>query len=106
MTKKNNTNSSLAPETLEQAIEVIAQQSEVIAALNKQITKLEAKAASGNTKPTVEIDGKTYQVNSGVRKGLETFKPADIANDLELATWIVNTKGQDILTLVEEEGGN
>jgi hypothetical protein len=101
MAEKKTTKTTSAPTTLEQALEVIAQQNGVITELNETITKLEKNIANGVNKPTIEIDGKVYEVNSGARVGSEVLSPNAIAENADAAKAILEIEGQSVLTVKE-----
>lgn len=93
--KKETTNSA-APETLEQALDIIAEQSAVIAELNAHIAKLEAKPKTD--KPSVAIGSDVYTIESGAYfKGVE-YSAADLAENKEVCAEILSVDGQTILT--------
>lgn len=102
MAKKKETTQTLAPENLEQALEIIASQEEVIIELNNTITALEKDVANGVTTPTIEINGKKYSVNSAARVGSEVLSPSAIAENAEAAQAILEIEGQQVLTEKED----
>lgn len=96
--KKENTNSA-APETLEQALEIIAEQSAVIGELSAHIAKLEAKPVS--KKPSVALGVHVYVINSGAQINGVSYTAAELAENKEVCEQIVSIEGQTILTMEE-----
>jgi hypothetical protein len=97
MAKSKNNNNSTAPETLEQALEIIGQQNEVIAELNKHIASLEVRTVS--SKPSVAIDANVYTINSGAYfKGID-YTAQELAENKEVCAEILEIDGQTILTV-------
>jgi|GEM_PF-3879401 hypothetical protein len=100
MAKTKNNTESAAPETLEQALEIIAQQTEVIAELNKHIASLEAKPTQ--VKPSVAIGKHVYTINSGAYVDGTKYSAAELAENKEVCGKILEIEGQTILTKEEE----
>lgn len=113
MTKAKNTP---APESLEQALKVIAEQEatidsllaesaenqKIIVDLNKQVSKLEQANAAGEQIATVEIGKQTYQINSATRLDGVILTPKQIAENVDAAKAILEIEGQQVLTLITE----
>lgn len=106
---------NMPPQTLEEALTQLkelevknAELTNLLEEQNDHINKLEAKAAKGGgaQKPTVKVGKKEYEVACGYRgKGGKVFKPAQIAEDTELAASILKIEGQTILMEIESEKG-
>ena len=95
------------PETLESAIETIAEQNEIIAELSKEIAKLESKVveykAGGLVLPEVVIENKTYLVNNGTFNNNTKYTREELAENQSLCESILAIEGQATLTLKTEE---
>lgn len=96
MAKSKNNNNSAAPETLEQALDIIAQQNQIIAEQNAHIAAIEQRSV--NAKPSVAIGVKVYTINSGVYfKGVD-YSAQELAENKEVCAEILEVDGQTILT--------
>ena len=84
-------------ETIEKQNETISEQNELLTEQAKTIAKLEKKVEVGETKPSVEIDGKSYLITCGVRHGGKNLKPAEVAQNEALCKELLAIDGQNIL---------
>lgn len=95
-----------APETLEMAMEIIAGHEATIAEQGEHIANLEAtisKAqAEGKIDAVVEHEGKKYIAVCGVNFDGVNYSKADILENPEVITKILEISGQGILKLQED----
>ena len=102
------------PETIEEALEMIAkheatieEQKELIAELNSNNSDLEKKIAEYKTgvpiMPEVEINGVKYQVNNGSRIDGKNYTREELAANIKACESILAISGQLTITPVKLE---
>ena len=79
-----------APETLEEALTIIAEQSAIINEQSAVISKLENKLERASVKLSVEVDGKGYTINSGAYFQGKDFSAKELSESPDVCKMIID----------------
>lgn len=87
----------------EKAKATIEELSALLKEQGAKITELEVKSKQGGaSKLTIKIGKKVFEINSGAKVNGKPFTPAELAEDTDAASLVLEIEGQTILTEIDK----